>query len=72
MAYFLTSNVAELVPYILYAFYRLPLPLTIMQILAIDLGTDILPGLALGIEKPTGEEMKKPPRSPKENSSVFL
>jgi sodium/potassium-transporting ATPase subunit alpha len=66
LAYFLTSNVAELVPYILYAFYRLPLPLTIMQILAIDLGTDILPGLALGIEKPTGEEMKKPPRSPKE------
>lgn len=66
LAYFLTSNIAELVPYLLYAFYRIPLPLTIMQILAIDLGTDILPGLALGIEKPTGEEMKRPPRSPKE------
>ncbi|MCS7203267.1 MAG: cation-translocating P-type ATPase C-terminal domain-containing protein [Thermodesulfovibrio sp.] len=33
-----------------------------MQILAIDLGTDILPGLALGAEKPTKEVMKQPPR----------
>jgi sodium/potassium-transporting ATPase subunit alpha len=66
LAYFLTSNVAELVPYLVYAIYGIPLPLTIMQILAIDLGTDILPGLALGVERPTGEELKRPPRSPKE------
>ena len=37
-----------------------------MQILSIDLGTDILPALALGAEKPTKEVMKKPPRSHKE------
>ncbi|MGB9935580.1 cation-translocating P-type ATPase [Thermodesulfovibrio yellowstonii] len=66
ISYFLTSNVAELVPYIAYAIFRIPLPLTIMQILAIDLGTDILPGLALGAEKPTKEIMKQPPRSHKE------
>lgn len=66
ISYFLTSNVAELVPYIAYAIFRIPLPLTIMQILAIDLGTDILPGLALGAEKPTKEVMKQPPRSHKE------
>jgi len=66
ISYFFTSNVAELIPYIAYAIFRIPLPLKIMQVLAIDLGTDILPGLALGAEKPTKEVMKKPPRSHKE------
>ncbi|MCX7988025.1 MAG: cation-transporting P-type ATPase [Thermodesulfovibrio sp.] len=66
ISYFFTSNIAELIPYIAYAVFRIPLPLTIMQILAIDLGTDILPGLALGAEKPTKEVMKKPPRATKE------
>lgn len=66
ISYFFTSNVAELVPYLAYAIFRIPLPLTIMQILSIDLGTDILPALALGVEKPTKEVMRKPPRSPKE------
>ncbi|WP_353684226.1 cation-transporting P-type ATPase [Thermodesulfovibrio sp. 3907-1M] len=66
ISYFFTSNVAELVPYIAYALFKIPLPLTVMQILSIDLGTDILPALALGAEKPTAEVMKKPPRSHKE------
>jgi sodium/potassium-transporting ATPase subunit alpha len=66
ISYFFTSNVAELIPYIAYAIFRIPLPLKIMQVLAIDLGTDILPGLVLGAEKPTKEVMKKPPRSHKE------
>jgi sodium/potassium-transporting ATPase subunit alpha len=79
IAYFFTSNVAELVPYIIYVIVRVPLPLTIMQVLAIDLGTDLLPGLALGAERPTRELMKLPPRSPQEKllnarvlSLVFL
>ncbi len=79
IAYFLTSNVAELVPYLAYIIFRVPLPLTIMQVLAIDLGTDLLPGLALGAERPTHELMKLPPRSPREKllnakvlSLVFL
>ena len=37
-----------------------------MQILAIDLGTDMLPALALGSEKPTPGIMKQPPRKAKE------
>jgi sodium/potassium-transporting ATPase subunit alpha len=67
------------VPYIIYVIFRVPLPLTIMQVLAIDLGTDLLPGLALGAERPTRELMKLPPRSPQEKllnarvlSLVFL
>jgi sodium/potassium-transporting ATPase subunit alpha len=41
---------------------RYPLPLTIIQILAIDLGTDMLPALALGAERPSGAVMRSPPR----------
>jgi sodium/potassium-transporting ATPase subunit alpha len=39
------------------------LPLTIIQILAVDLGTDMLPALGLGAEKPAPDIMKAPPRS---------
>jgi len=39
------------------------LPLTIIQILAVDLGTDMLPALALGAEKPDPGVMHRPPRS---------
>jgi magnesium-transporting ATPase (P-type) len=41
---------------------RIPLPLTIIQILAVDLGTDLLPALALGAEKPDPDVMRRPPR----------
>ncbi len=79
ISYIVTSNVPELMPYITYVLFRVPLPLTIIQILAVDLGTDMLPALALGAEKPTKELMKQPPRSPRERllnlkilSLVFL
>jgi len=62
ISYIFSSNIPEIVPYLAYALFRIPLPLTIMQILAVDLGTDMLPALALGAERPTKEVMKKPPR----------
>ncbi|MCK9389440.1 MAG: cation-translocating P-type ATPase C-terminal domain-containing protein, partial [Sulfuritalea sp.] len=43
--------------------FRIPLPLTIIQILAVDLGTDMLPALALGAEKPDPAVMNRPPRA---------
>ena len=43
-----------------------PLPLTTMQILTIDLGTDMLPALGLGCEPPEDDVMDRPPRDPKE------
>ncbi len=61
LTYILTSNVPELVPYLAYVLLRVPLPLTILQILAIDLGTDIVPALGLGAEKPDPELMRRPP-----------
>ena len=62
LTYILTSNVPELVPYLAFVLFRIPLPLTIIQILAVDLGTDMLPALALGAEKPDPETMRRPPR----------
>ena len=52
----------EAVPFIFYALFRVPLPLTVMQILAIDLGTETLPALALGVERPEPDVMTRPPR----------
>jgi magnesium-transporting ATPase (P-type) len=62
LTYILTHNVAELVPYLAFALFHVPLPLTVIQILAIDLGTDTLPALALGAEKPDPGIMLRPPR----------
>lgn len=60
--YILTHNVPELVPYLGFVLFRIPPALTVIQILAVDLGTDMLPGVALGAEKPEPEAMHKPPR----------
>lgn len=66
LTYILTSNIPELVPYLAYVLLRIPLPLTILQILAVDLGTDMLPALALGAEAPDQGVMRQPPRRPNE------
>jgi magnesium-transporting ATPase (P-type) len=60
--YIFASNVPEIVPFILTAQFGFPLALTVAQILAIDLGTDLLPALALGAERPEPEVMMRPPR----------
>jgi sodium/potassium-transporting ATPase subunit alpha len=52
----------EAIPYILFVLLRIPLPLTVMQILAIDLGTETIPALGLGTESPEADIMKRPPR----------
>jgi len=62
LTYILTSNVPELVPYLAFAFARIPLALTVVQILAVDLGTDMLPALGLGAEPADSALMQRPPR----------
>lgn len=62
LTYILTSNIPELVPYLAFVLFKIPLPLTVIQILAVDLGTDMLPALALGAEKPHPDTMRRPPR----------
>ena len=66
LTYILTSNIPELVPYLVYVLLRVPLPLTVIQILAVDLGTDMVPALALGAEPPDPAVMQQPPRRPEE------
>ena len=63
LTYILSSNIPEIVPYLAFVFFRIPLPLTIIQILAVDLGTDMLPALALGAEAPDPDVMRRPPRA---------
>lgn len=66
--YILNSNVPEAIPSAMFLLSRggIPLPLTIMQILAIDLGTDMVPALGLGVEKVEADVMQQPPRNPQE------
>ena len=62
--YIFTHAVPEVVPFLVFALSggSIPLPLTVMQILAIDLGTDTLPALALSREPAEPGIMDRPPR----------
>ncbi|MCA9686814.1 MAG: cation-transporting P-type ATPase, partial [Myxococcales bacterium] len=60
--YVLVSNGPEILPYLLFVLFPVPLALTVIQILSIDLGTDIVPSMALGREPPEPGIMKQPPR----------
>lgn len=64
LTYILNSNVSEAIPSVLFLLSRggIPLPMTVMQILTIDLGTDMLPALGLGAESAEPGIMDKPPR----------
>ena len=60
--YILASNVAEVAPFVTMLLLGIPAALTVLQILAIDLGTDLLPALGLGAEPAQPEVMNRPPR----------
>lgn len=66
--YILNSNTPEALPSAAFLFSKggIPLPLTVMQILSIDLGTDMLPALGLGTELPEKGIMDRPPRTQRE------
>ncbi len=65
LTYHLTDNVAELTPYVLWAMSggRIPLALSVMQILALDIGTDTASASALGAEAPPPHVLERPPVS---------
>lgn len=62
--YIFAHAVPEIVPFLVFALSGglIPLPLTVLQILAIDLGTETLPALALGREPAEPGLMSRPPR----------
>jgi calcium-translocating P-type ATPase len=63
--YIFTHLVPEVIPFLLFALSggAIPLPLTVLQILAIDLGTETLPALALGREPAEPGLMRRRPRA---------
>jgi Ca2+-transporting ATPase len=63
IVYVFSHNWAELIPFVLYATLGLPLPLLVVQVLAIDLAIDVIPSLALSREPPEPGIMEEPPRS---------
>jgi Ca2+-transporting ATPase len=62
ITYVLASNVGEVAPFLAMVAFRIPAALTVLQILAVDLGTDLLPALGLGAEPPEPGVMRMPPR----------
>jgi sodium/potassium-transporting ATPase subunit alpha len=66
-AYILNSNPQEMYPYILWMMFPgVPLAMTVMGVLAVDVGTDLIPAMGLGREPPEPGIMKRPPRSRRE------
>ncbi|MFD5277986.1 cation-translocating P-type ATPase [Pseudarthrobacter sp. NPDC058362] len=63
LTYHLTDNVAELTPFVVWALSggQFPLALGVLQILALDIGTDLFPALALGAEPPSRRVLARPP-----------
>ena len=62
IAYILSHTVPEMLPFIAFIAFGAPLALTVLLILSIDLGTDMLPALGLGKEPPDSDVMSLPPR----------
>lgn len=63
LTYHLTDNVAELTPFVIWALSggEFPLAIGVLQILCLDIGTDLLPALALGAEPPGRKILQRPP-----------
>ncbi|MCU9600088.1 cation-translocating P-type ATPase [Pallidibacillus thermolactis] len=64
--YLLASNVGEILVMLFAMILAMPLPLVPIQILWVNLVTDGLPAMALGLDRPEDDVMKRAPRSPKE------
>jgi sodium/potassium-transporting ATPase subunit alpha len=63
MAYIFNHNPLEMYPYIIWLLFPdVPLAMTVMGVLAVDVGTDLIPAMGLGIEPPERGIMEQPPR----------
>uniref|UniRef100_A0A8V5HFI0 Sodium/potassium-transporting ATPase subunit alpha n=1 Tax=Melopsittacus undulatus TaxID=13146 RepID=A0A8V5HFI0_MELUD len=70
IAYTLTKNIAELCPFLIYIIASIPLPIGTITILFIDLGTDIIPSVALAYEKAESDIMNRRPRNKRKDRLV--
>lgn len=62
IVYILTSNIPELIPFVAFIIVRIPLAITNIFMICIDIGTDILPSLSLGYEEAEIDIMARKPR----------
>jgi len=63
IAYTLSSNIPEITPFLLFILFQIPLPLSTVLILCVDLGTDLIPAISLAYEKAEADIMKRKPRN---------
>ena len=70
IAYLLTSNLPEIVPFLAFVFIGIPNALSIMAIITIDIGTDLWPAISLAYEKAEADIMKRSPRNPHKETLV--
>jgi len=65
IAYTLSSNIPEILPFLLFIVTQVPLPLSTVLILAIDLGTDMVPAISMAYETAEADLMMRAPRDSK-------
>jgi len=70
IAYTLTSNTPELFPFLFYIIFQVPLPLTTLLILGIDLGCDLWPAISFSYDQQEQDLMKRKPRNPERDKLV--
>ncbi|KAL0871898.1 hypothetical protein ABMA27_004357 [Loxostege sticticalis] len=63
VCYILISNVPEILPVLMFILFSIPLPLGVMTILCVDLGTDMWPAVSLSYEQAESDVMARPPRT---------
>jgi sodium/potassium-transporting ATPase subunit alpha len=72
IAYTLSSNVSECAPFLAFLILGVPLPISTILILCIDLGADMFSAISLAYEKPEADLMLRPPRDMKQDSLLTL
>jgi sodium/potassium-transporting ATPase subunit alpha len=70
IAYTLSSNIPEITPFIFFIVFQVPLPLSTVLILCIDLGTDMVPAISFAYENPELDIMDRVPRNSKRDHLV--
>eukprot|EP00357_Protocruzia_adherens_P031132 CAMPEP_0115014404 /NCGR_PEP_ID=MMETSP0216-20121206/26055_1 /TAXON_ID=223996 /ORGANISM="Protocruzia adherens, Strain Boccale" /LENGTH=1142 /DNA_ID=CAMNT_0002384131 /DNA_START=450 /DNA_END=3878 /DNA_ORIENTATION=- len=65
IAYTLSSNIPEIAPFLCFILIQIPLPLSTVLILCVDLGTDMIPAISLAYENPELDIMQRKPRNAK-------
>ena len=70
IAYTLSSNIPQILPVLFYQIFQIPLPLSIIMIILIDLGTDLAPAISICYENAEADIMQRKPRNPETQKLV--